>query len=157
MTDFVFNIAKGRVNEFFIRVKNNDPATAALILMLLDATGIETDAVLKDKDTITDLLAGTTNEAVNGGYARITLTDADLGAIAPDDINDWFAVTIAAQNFGAIAAGNGLAKLVIAYDPDPATSSDATRIPMLAYDFVVTPDGTAIQFSPNANGLFRAP
>ena len=35
MADFVFNLSKGRVAEFFNRVDSNDPANSAIIVSVL--------------------------------------------------------------------------------------------------------------------------
>ena len=88
MADFVFNIAKGRVVEYYNRVKANDPTNSALIIVAIDANG-DTDATMKDRDDLAALLGGTANEVTNTNYARKVLTDADLAALpAPDDTND---------------------------------------------------------------------
>jgi hypothetical protein len=145
MADFVFNIAKGRVVEFYNRVKGNDPAASALVILALATTGLETDAVLKDKDDVAALVSGTTNEVTNSGYARKVLTDADLAALpAPDDTGDLYAVDLGDQVFSSIVAGDGWSKLVFAYDADTAAGTDANIIPLTCHDFVVVPDGTNI-------------
>lgn len=156
MADFVFNIAKGRVAEFYNRVDTNDPANSALVIVVLATSGLETDAVLKDKDTLADVLAGTTNEVTNTNYARKTLTDTDLAAFAPDDTNDRVDLDIADQTWTAVAAGDGWSKLLICYDGDTGAGTDANIIPLCAYDFVLTPDGSTITAQINASGFFRA-
>lgn len=55
MADFVFNIAKGRVVEYYNRVKSNDPTNSALVLVAIDANG-DTDATMKDRDDLAALL-----------------------------------------------------------------------------------------------------
>lgn len=156
MADFVFNIAKGRVTEFYFRIDNNDPANSAFIILILATAGIETDAVLKDVDTVTALVAGTTNEVTNGGYARKTLTDADLSAFAPDDVNDRVDLDIPDQTFTAIAAGDGWNDFVVAYDSDTTGGTDANLVPCTQHDFVVVPDGSDITAQIAAAGFFRA-
>jgi hypothetical protein len=156
MADFVFNIAKGRVVELYNRVKGNDPANSALILVVLATTGLESDATLRDKDTLADVVSGTTNEVTNTNYARKTLTDADLAAWAPDDTNDRTDLDLSDQTFSAIAAGDGWSKLLLCYDPDTTGGTDANIVPLLAWDFVFTPDGSDIQAVVNASGIYRA-
>lgn len=157
MADFVFNIAKGRVVEYYNRVKNNDPANSALVVVILATAGLETDAVLRDKDTLADVVSGTTNEVTNSGYGRKVLTDADLAALpAPDDVNDRYDVDIPDQTFAAIAAGDGWSKLLVCYDPDTTGGTDANIVPLTAHDFVITPDGSDIVAQINAAGFFRA-
>lgn len=71
MAGFSFNVALGREVELYNRVDSNDPANSAFIGMVLADSGLETDAVLKDFDTFAAILAGTTNEVTNSGYARV--------------------------------------------------------------------------------------
>jgi hypothetical protein len=158
MANFVFNIALGRVAEYYNRVKTNDPANSALVVVLLAATGIETDAVLKDKDDVAALVAGTTNESTNTGYARKILTDADLVALTPDDSGDKMDVDIPDQTWTAVANdGTGaISDLVIGYDPDTTSGTDSSIIPLTLHDFAVTPDGSDITAQIAATGFYRA-
>lgn len=156
MANFVFNIAKGRVAELYNRVDTNDPANSAIIAVVLATTGLETDAVLMDKATLADVVAGTTNEVTNTGYARKVLTDIDLAAFAADNTNDRVDLDIADLAFGAITAGDGWSKLVLCYDSDTTVGTDANIVPLCAYDAVLTPDGSAITLVINTAGFYRA-
>lgn len=156
MGDFVFNIAKGRVAEFFNRVDSNDPANCALVVIALDTTGLESDAVLKDKDDLAALVSGTTNEATNSGYARVIITDTGLAMPAPDDTNDRMDLPLSNIDMGSPAAGNAWSKLVIGFDPDTTAGTDSSIIPLTCHDFVVTPDGSNIIAVVPAAGFFRA-
>lgn len=156
MADFVYNIAKGRVAELYNRVDTNDPANSALVIVVLAASGIETDAVLKDKDTLSDVLSGTTNEVTNTGYARKVLTDADLVAFAPDDTNDRVDLDIPDQTWTGVGAGDAWSKLAICYDNDTTTGTDANIVPLTQHDFAVTPDGSDITAQIAAAGFYRA-
>jgi hypothetical protein len=156
MSNFVFNIAKGRVAEFYNRVKTDDPANSALIILVLATTGLEADAVLLDKDDVAALVSGATNEVTNGGYARKVLTQADLVSLAPDDTNDRMDVDIPDQTWATVAAGDGWSKLVIAYDNDTTGGTDSNLIPLTAHDFVVVPDGSDITAQVAATGFYRA-
>lgn len=156
MADFVFNIAKGRVAELYNRVDSNDPANSALIVVVLATSGLESDATLKDKDTLADVVSGATNEVTNTGYARKVLTDSDLAAFAADDTNDRVDLDIADQTWTGVAAGDGWSKIVVCYDSDTTGGTDANIIPLCAYDFVMTPDGSDITAQVAAAGFFRA-
>ena len=156
MADFVFNIAKGRVVELYNRVDSNDPANSVLVMLVLAAAGIETDATLRDVDTVSALVAGTTNEVTNGGYSRRVLTDADIVAFAPDDVNDRMDIDIPDQTFTAVAAGDGWSDVVIAYDSDSTSGTDANIVPLTQHDFLVTPDGSDITVVIATTGFFRA-
>lgn len=154
MADFVFNVAKGRVAELYNRVQTNDPANSALIVLVLATSGLESDATLKDLDTVSALLAGTTNEVTNTNYARKTLTDASLSAISPDDTNDWMLLDFGDQTWSAVAAGDGWSKIVVAYDSDTTGGTDANIIPLTCHDFAMTPDGSDI--TATITGFFKA-
>jgi len=156
MADFVFNIAKGRVAEFYNRVDGNDPANSALVVVVLATAGLEADALLIDYDTLALLLAGASAEVTNVGYARIELTDADLAAMAPDDVNNRMDLDVPDQTWVGVAAGDGWSKLLICYDNDTTGGTDANVVPLCAYDFVVVPDGSNITAQINAAGFFRA-
>ena len=158
MANLVFNISLGRAAELYNRVDTNDPTNSAIIVALLATTGIEADATLKDVDTFTALVAGTTNESTNTGYARKVLTDADIAAFAPDDANDRVDLVIADQTWTGVAndGTGGINDAVIAYDNDTTGGTDANIIPMTLHDFVVTPDGSDITMDVPAAGFFRA-
>ena len=151
MADGVFNIAKGRIIELWNRVKANDPAASALVVVLLKAN--EAEAALIDRDDLGAVLgaAGTT-EADFTNYARKVLTDTDLAALAfaPDDTNDRFDVDLGDQTWTAAggAANNTLTKLLVCYDAD--------IVPLAHYDFAVTTDGNDLIAQFNAAGILRA-
>ena len=156
MANFVFNIAKGSVAGYYQRVKSNDPANSAIVAVVLATTGLETDAVLIDAATLAAVVAGTTNEVTNAGYARKVLTDVDLAAFAADNVNDRVDLDIADLAFGAITAGDGWSKLVLCYDPDTTLGTDADLVPLCAYDAVLVPDGSALTLQINPAGFYRA-
>lgn len=158
MTDFVFNIAKGRVVEYYNRVKNNDPSASALVIVAIKATGIESDGTLQDYDDLSALLAAANDEATNTGYARKVLTDADLAALpAPDDTNNRYDIDLPDQTWSAVqTTGGAWAKLLVCYDGDTGAGNDSNIIPLTAHDFSVTPDGSDIIAQIAAAGFFRA-
>ena len=145
MADFVFNISKGAFVE-----KIRDGATSVLVLLLQAA---ESDATLRDRDTVADILAqGGNTEATFTNYARKTgLT----GTITVDDVNDRVDADIADQTWidAGGAANNNLTDLIIAYQE---SASDAGRIPLSCHDFVITTDGSDLTAQVNAAGFARA-
>lgn len=145
MANFVFNIAKGRVKEFYNRVESNDPANSAIIIVALESSGLEADSVLIDADTLAAVVAGTTNEQTTVG--RKTLTDTELAALsAPDDTNDRNECAL--PNFTYTApTGNAIGKILVCYDPDTTAGTDSNIIPMTAFDVTWTPDGNDVQFT----------
>lgn len=152
MANIVFNIARGRVVELYNRVKSNDPANSALILVPIETSGLEADATLIDVDTLTALLAGTTNEQTTMG--RKTLTDADLAAFpAPDDTNDRMDVSLPTVTWTA-ASGNAISKIAVCYDSDTTSGTDANIVPLTMFDYVLTPSGADAQMTGGV--FFRA-
>ena len=145
MADLIFNIAKGRFVELYNRVKSNDPANSAFIIVPIETSGLESDAVLRDKDDLAAVLSGSTNEQTTMG--RKTLTDADLAALpAPDDTNDRYDVSIPDVDWVA-ASGNAISKVFLGYDSDTTGGSDSNILPIGLYDFVQTPSGGTIRLS----------
>jgi len=156
MADQVFNIALGRVAELYNRVDTNDPANAVLVIAVLATSGIETDAVLKDKDDLAAVVAGTTNEVTNTNYARKVLTDSDIVAFAADDTNDRVDLDFPDQTWSAVASGDGWNDALVCYDSASTGGTDANIVPLTMHDFVVTPDGNDITLQVNAAGFYRA-
>lgn len=151
MANYTFNIAKGRIVELFNRVDSNDPANSAIILIPLSAQGSEAEA--QDYDTVADVLAGASDELTTGSWARKTLTDADLAAIAPDDTNNRQPATIPQVSLGSPTSGSTLA-LLVAYDSDTTGGTDANLIPLTSHTLTVTADGNEVLI--NAGDILRA-
>lgn len=152
MAEYVFNIAKGKVAEYVARVDGNDPANSALILIPLSAQGSEAEA--QDYDTVADVLGGTSDEQTGGGWVRKTLTDADLTAPAVDDTNNRMPAALPQVTWTAPTAGSDTVALLIAYDPDTTTGTDANLIPLSSHTFNVEADGNDVVL--NAGDFFRA-
>lgn len=154
MGNFVYNVGLGRSAEFFNRVDSNDPAASELVIMILATSGIEADSVLRDKTTFSDIVAGTTNEVTNSGYAKKVLDETAI-AFSVDHTNDRVDLDFADQTWTSVGAGDGWQDLVIGYDPvGSQTMTDI--IPMTHHDFVVTPDGSDITAQLAAAGFYRA-
>ena len=157
MADQVFNIAKGRGVEFYNRVKSNDPANAALILVLFQVS--ESDETLIDYADLAAIIAGANTEADFTNYARIVLTDAELDALPPpDNTNNRYDIDMPDQEYinAGGALNNTLTKIIVCYDADTTTSTDADIIPMAHYDFVYTTTGIKINLRVNEFGFYRA-
>ena len=157
MADGVFNIAKGKVNEYMARIDGNDPANSALIIVLLQVTS-EADATLEDYDDLAALLAGSNTEATFTNYARKTLTDTDITAPTPDDTNNWQAADFADQTWTSAggASNNTLDKFLVCYDPDTTAGTDSNIIPLTHHDFSTTTNGNDLTAVVNASGFYRA-
>jgi len=158
MSALVFDYGLGRGIEFYNRVKSADPSTAAFVIVLLASSGLESDATLRVKTSLSALVSGTTNEATNTGYARKVLVAADLASLPnPDTTNHWWQVTLANQTWTSVANdGTGaIAKGVLCYRPATG-SADSAIIPVVMSDFAVTPTGGDITTVIDSNGVLRA-
>jgi len=144
--DFQFNQVKGKIRT----LAELAGATDAVLVVPLEATGLETDATLKDYDDLATLIAGTSNEQTTMGRKTITAF-----TIAVDGTNDWVTITLVAPFTWTAPTGNPIAKLLFCHDSDTTTGTDANVVPMLAYSFDATPDGIDIQINADANGLIR--
>ena len=146
MADLVFNIAKGKIAYYAGLPAAND----ALIAIPIETSGIESDAVLRDKDTFSDVVSGATNEQTTMG--RKTLASV---TVTVDDSNDRVDIDCADFTWTA-ATGNAISAIVICYDPDTTGGTDADLIPLTKHDFVVTPNGGDILATVAASGFARA-
>lgn len=155
MANLVLNIGLGRVAELYNRVDTNDPANSAIVIVAIDA-GADTDATIRDRDDLSTLLGGVSNEVTNSGYARKVLTDADIVAFAPDDTNDRVDLDIPDQTWTGVAAGTAWTDLLICYDNDTTAGTDSNIVPLTLHDFAVTPDGSDITAQIAAVGFYRA-
>jgi hypothetical protein len=152
VSSITFNIAKGRVIELYSRVKGNDPSTSALVLVPIETSGLEAEAVVIDADTLAAVIAGTTNEQTTMG--KKILTDAELAALpTPTDASDYYEVSLPTVTWTA-ATGNPISRLVVCYEPNTGTSTNSTLVPLTWFDFVQTPSGSDIQMTTGV--FFRA-
>lgn len=147
MAALIPNIAKGKVAYYAGLPAAND----ALIAVLL--TGTETDDNLRDADTLTAIIALTTNEATFTGYSRQTLTGV---TVTVDDTNNRTDVDCADPSWSPTSA-EALTRLVICYDPDTTGGTDADLIPLFIDDFALTTatSGT-LTYQVASGGFFRA-
>ncbi len=155
MANLVFNRGLGRGTEWAERVNSNDPAASEIVLAVLATSGIESDAVLKDLDTFSAVVAGTTNEVTNSGYTKKVLDNTSSITVTYDDTNDRVDVDFPDQTWTAVAAGDGWNDIVVCYDP-VGSQTHTDMLPHTLHDFVVTPDGSDITAQVAAAGYFRA-
>lgn len=117
---FVFNIAKGRSQQLAIT-----DATKFGMILLQDT--LESDALMKDRDTLADVVANS-DECDATDYARKTGLTATRTL---DDSNDRAQLSIPQQTFAGLggATNNVISKAVIYYE---VSASDAGRVPIVA-------------------------
>ena len=132
MANICFNISLGRVASLAALPATND----ALIAVPLEASGLVSDATMRDYDDLQTLLAGATNEQTTMG--RKTLTGV---TVTVDDTNDRVAIDCADITWTS-ATGNAVGALLICYDPDTTTGTDADLVPLTKHDLTMTPDGS---------------
>lgn len=144
MATITFNIALGRVPYYASLPAAND----ALVLIPLESSGLETDAVLRDKDDFAAVVAGTTNEQTTVGRKTLASVTATI-----DDTNDRVAVD-AADVVWTSPTGNAIGALVIGYVPDTTSPSDSAIIPLTKHDLTWSPDGNT--FTLSIADFFRA-
>jgi hypothetical protein len=134
MADFIFNISKGKIAYY----GGLPAASDGLIVIPIEASGVESDATLKDYDDVAALLAAANNE--QGTMGRKTVTSV---TVTVDDTNDRVDIDIADQVWTA-ATGNAISDVLIAYDPDTGAGTDSSLVPISFHDFSITPDGSDV-------------
>jgi hypothetical protein len=92
---------------------------------------------------------------VRDGLGRKTMTDTDIVAFAPDDVNDRVDCDIPDQTWTAVTAGN-VTDVDVCYDNDSTAGTDANLVPLTQHDFAITPDGSDVTAQIAAAGFFRA-
>jgi hypothetical protein len=155
MAAIVHNVAKGSIRVYADNVNNNTPSTSGFIWIPVLAAGLETDATLRDKTTVSAYFSGATDEATGSNWNRKTWTDTSGIVVTVDQSGDL--VSIDGPDLvwspGPTAGNSG--KLLVAYYPDVA-GADTTGIPLASYDFAVTVDGTQVTYQMNAAGFLQA-
>lgn len=144
MADLVFNTSKGAVAHWGTLPGASD----AIIVVPIEATGVEADTAIRDYDDLAAVLAGTTNEQITMGRKTVTSV-----TVTVDDTNDRVDVDIADQVWVG-ATGNAVSDLFVGYDPDTTVGTDATVRPLTWHDFAITPDGSDV--TAQVTNFFRA-
>lgn len=125
----VFNVALGRVGYYAGLPAAND----GLVAIALESSGIETDAVLRDKATVTAVVAGTTNEQTT--LTRKALTNV---TVTVDNANDRLNIDCDDITWTG-PGGNAVGAILLAYDPDTTTGTDADLIPLSLHTVTWSP------------------
>lgn len=138
MANFVFNRALGRLAAYAELGQAND----AIVLVLLEETGLESDAVLKDKATLADVVSGTTNEQTS--LPRKNLTNV---TVTVDNTTDTVKVSADPVEWTS-PSGNIVKAAVICVDFDTTTGTDANIIPLCKHDLTWNPsDGVTFDLT----------
>lgn len=147
MAALIPNIAKGRIAYYATLPAAND----ALIWVLM--TGTETDDNLRDADNLSAMIALAVDEATFTGYARQTATGV---TVTTDDVNNRVDIDAADPSWSPTSA-QALTRIVLCYDPDTTTGTDADLIPLFVDDFALTtPTSGTVGYTVAASGFARA-
>lgn len=137
MASIVFNIALGRLAYYTSLPAAND----GLVLIALESSGLETDAVLRDKDDFAAVVASSTNEQTTVGRKPLSSV-----TVTVDDTNDRVALDASDVTWSS-PTGNAIGAVVICYDPDTTGGTDADLIPLTKHDLAWTPDGNTFNLT----------
>jgi hypothetical protein len=147
VADWVANIAKGKV-KYYCELP---AASDALIIVPLEATGLEADATAKDYDDLGALIAGSSNEQTTMGRKTVTASIV----ITVDDTNDRVDIDMPDITWLA-ATGNPTGAVLICYDGDTGAGTDSNITVLTKHDFTTTPDGTDLTATIASSGIYRA-
>lgn len=146
MADLVFNIALGRVAA----LAGVPGADEALIVIPLEASGLVSDATMRDYDTVAAVLAGASNEQSTMGRKTV----GSGITVTVDDSTNAVTVAFPPQTWTG-ATGDAVGCVVIAYDDDVNTGDDSGLLPLVKIDTPITPDGSDVTVT-FPDGIFAA-
>lgn len=146
MGAFIFNVAKGRFARYAALPETND----AFLAVILQSSGLESDATLKDYDDLSTLLAAANDEATFTGYSRYTLTGVTATI---DDTNDWVLVDCNDPVWSPTSA-EAIGAILFVYDNDTTGGTDANIVLVFKDDFALTTATTGTLTYQVASGGF---
>lgn len=134
-------------------------ANDALVLMFLQ-TGHQDDDVLRDYDTVSQLLNNATNkECTAPNYVRKTITSG--ATITPDNTNNRVDVTLPSTTWTSLGAMSGTnskqeqAALLVCYQPDVSSGTNSTLLVLTKHYYPFVADGSD-RIVPFPSGFYRA-
>lgn len=131
----MFNVAVGKVRWY---AQQAGVGNAALVVVPLEAAGLVGDATMRDYATLADLLAGATNEQTTLGRKTITAVTDTVNTAADRWEGDFADVVWTAP------AGNPVGALVVCFDPNTTTGTDADLVPLTKHDWAMTAEGDSL-------------
>lgn len=140
MANFVFDVALGKAAIWAADV---NLVGGSFVIVPLEATGIETDAVLRDKATLTAVLAGATNEQTTMGRKFVSGGTAMVITDSTTDDKTYVGFNTPTTQTWTSASGNDVAAFVIGYLAD-GLSGDSNIKPVVKLDLGFTPVGTVV-------------
>lgn len=145
MSNFVFNISKGKVAY----LAANSPTH--FVALLLKSTSLPSDATLIDCADLPAILTAGALECDATAYARLLLTSVTATVNNANDRVDLDSDDLTFPLLGG-AVNNTIGKLVICYVPTVGTgtylttggSADSAWVPVSAHDVTYTTQGVAL-------------
>lgn len=131
----------------------------AIVLIFLQASGLQDDDVLRDYDTVAQVLAGGNKECNAANYVRKQITSG--ATITLDNTNNRVDVGLPTTTWTALGAMTGansqqnIAKLLVCYQPNTSTGTDSTLLVLSAHYYPFIADGSD-RIVPFPNGYYRA-
>lgn len=135
MTDIVFNVALGKVRWY---VQQAGVGNAALVAVPIENTGLVGDVTMRDYATLADLLAGASNEQTTLGRKTITVASDTVNNAADRWEGDF------ADLVWTSPAGTQVGAIVVCFDPNTTTGTDADLVPLTKHGWVMTPEGDSL-------------
>ena len=150
-----FNISKYKIGWYFEQAR--DTAGAAIVVILLKSSGLESDSSIADYDNVAALLAGSSDQADFTNYARKTISGGANVTVTVDDTNNKVLLDLTDQTWSAAggATNNTLGAVLLAYDSNTASGTDTDLVPLLKLDFTATTDGNDLLLRFNTEGAAR--
>lgn len=154
-----FNIAKHMLGEYW-RAARND-SNNGIIVLLLKSSGLEADGTIADYDTLSAFLAASNDECDATNYVRKTIAGSGgsgVPAATVDDTNNRVILDLPDQTWSSLggASNNTLGAVLLCYDSDTTTGTDANIVPLVKLDISsTTTDGNDFTIQFNTNGVLR--
>lgn len=141
MANQLMNIARGKIGYYAADALGLAGANSRLTIVVLEVA--QADDTLRDHDDLGALLAAANTEATSTNYARIELAAAAITSSVDDGANTAKAVVDSDQTWSTVdqATTEVWVKLLMSYDSDNGTGTDANIVPLTHHDFSVTPNG----------------
>lgn len=150
MANWVFTGSAGRVMQYASLAMGTDQ----IVVLLLQSTGLQADATLRNYTALNTLL-GSNTECTFSNYARKIITSPQtVTTNTTTHVN-----TLTMTNWTWTAAGgalnNTIGKLLVCWRPTSATT-DAGTVPVIGMDCTATTTGSDLLVQINASGLATA-
>lgn len=151
MGNGIATYAKGR----FIQWSTVSAGSDAILVILLQTTGLVADATMKNYATLGAVFSGGNVEATFTNYARKVLTTGLTITVDTTALTAKLSMANYTWSAAGGATNNTLGKLITAYRPT-ASSTDSQCIPMSYHDCTATTTGSDLLVSIAGTGLALA-